>query len=708
MHRQANVLIIMGGLVLGQAGCSRENPGAVSGFKFLSQNGGFHVESSPVALDCSRKLGLRIFLGKSGKWVTISASNELPAVTSLQAGGKNYSDFTLLASVAAEGENLAPWGKAHRIQATAQDTLHEIALTLNLEFPVRYPDVIVITSEVKNLKSQAITLDLINQASLDLSPGLSPKVPDDVLFWSLQGGGYKWGQDFVLPVRARFTQDNYTGPKGQGNGGGMPFVDLWRPEMGVAVASLEPRPSLTWVPVNVTPQGQARVRITTRPSVEIPSGGVYTPPPAMVIVHERDFYDPMVRYREVMGDFGVSTVNHFVPDDYAAAWCTWGYQRTFTVQEIDQKMSQMKVMGMKELILDDGWFDLFGNWEPTKKKFPRGETDMKALIHKAHSEGLTFRLWWSPGSADPGSTIDKQHPDWFILDKEGHREKASWNAYYLCPAFKPVQESVRSLVERFVKQWGVDSFKLDGTDINHAPLCYNTAHHHARPEESFEQWPALFRDIREMTMAIKPDFRIELCPCGITPSFQLGTTFEQPVTSDPTDTQVTHRVKFLKAWFGPRAPVLEEYVGLLGQKEPNGKPYGFRVELFPRAIGTGAVVSTFSPELNNLHSQWTAIYNQRRLSEGDYLNLYDVGWDNPEGHVIRKEQKLYYGFFTRVPGEDFSGNIVLHGLSSGRYRVTDYVKNQVIGEVAGPEAKIGTTFHDSLLLVADQIQTSGM
>ena len=180
------------------------------------------------------------------------------------------------------------------------------------------------------------------------------------------------------------------------------------------------------------------------------------------------------------------------------------------------------------------------------------------------------------------------------------------------------------------------------------------------------------------------------------------------MTSDPTDTQVTHRVKFLKAWFGPRAPVLEEYVGLFGQKEPNGKPYGFRVELFPRAIGTGAVVSTFTPELNNLHSQWTSIYNQRRLSEGDYLNLYDVGWDNPEGHVIRKEQKLYYGFFTRVPGEDFSGNIVLHGLSSGRYRVTDYVKNQVIGEVAGPEAKIGTTFHDSLLLVADQIQTSGM
>jgi len=40
--------------------------------------------------------------------------------------------------------------------------------------------------------------------------------------------------------RSLFSQDNYTGPKGKGNGGGIPFVDLWRPEMGVAVALLDP------------------------------------------------------------------------------------------------------------------------------------------------------------------------------------------------------------------------------------------------------------------------------------------------------------------------------------------------------------------------------------------------------------------------------------------------------------------------------------
>jgi alpha-galactosidase len=707
MRERAIVLFEIVVLVLGLVSCSRGRPGAVSGFKFVSQDGGFRVESSQLALECGRDLGLRAYLRKNGRWVTISSDREASAVTSVRIAGKDLSKLTLVSAGIAETNASTLFGEARRVSAVAQDPSHALAVTLTLDFPTRYPDVVVITSEVKNLTPQALTIEEVNQALLALSPGFTPKAVDEALFWSLQGGGYKWGVDYILPVRAGFTQDNYSGPKGQGNGGGFPFADLWRPEMGVAVALLEPKPSLVWVPVNVSAQGQAQVRVVTRPSVEIPSGGTYTAPPAMVAVHEGDFYEPVVRYRQLMGDLGVATVNHFEPDDYAAAWCTWGYQRTFTVRDILEKMPQMKAMGMKELILDDGWFTRFGDWEPTPKKFPRGEPDMKALIDKAHAQGLTFRLWWSPGSADPGSTIDKQHPDWFILDSQRRREKASWNAYYLCPAYKPVQEFTRGLVERFVKRWGVDGFKIDGTDLNHAPLCYNPAHHHARPEESFQQWPGLFRQIRETALSVRPDFRIELCPCGITPSYQLGTAFEQPVTSDPSDAQVTQRVKFLKAWFGPHAPVLEEYVGLFGQKEPNGTPYTFRVELYPRAIGTGAVVSTFSPVLNQTHAEWTAIYNQRRLAEGEYLNLYDVGWENPEGHVIRKGQSLYYAFFTRVPGGGFNGKIALRGISSAHFRVVDYVHNHVFGKVTGPEANVSVSFRDSLLLLVEPVSTPG-
>lgn len=710
-------------LILGSASCTPSCRLGVSGFHLVQQGGGFRVETSRLAVECDRDLGLRLFLKKDGRWATISSSGGLPAVTSVRAGGNTFAGLKLVrpaeATVVAAGGGRdgpardvhqkvsSPFGEAHRVVAFGRDPSNSLGVYLILDFPTRYPDVVVIASRVINLAAQSLTIDEISQASLALSPSAAPRGADEDLFWSLQGGGYKWGGDYILPLRAGFSQDNYTGPKGNGNGGGFPFVDLWRPEMGVAVALLEPQPALAWVPVNVTVQGQAEVDVLTRPSAAIPPSETYQAPPVMVAVHAGDFYDPVVRYRQLMSDLGVAPLNHFSPDDYAPAWCTWGYQRTFTLPDIYQKMDQMKTMGMRELILDDGWFTRFGDWEPAPQKFPRGEADMKALVDRAHTEGLKFRLWWSPGSADPGSSIDKQHADWFILDSQGKREKASWNAYYLCPAYKPVQDFTRGLVERFVRGWGVDSFKLDGVDLNHAPLCYNPAHHHAHAEESFAEWPALFREIGETARAIRPDFRIELCPCGITPTYQLATAFEQPVTSDPFDYQVTERVKFLKAWFGPTAPVLEEYVGLFGQKEPNGTPYTFRVELYPRALGTGAVISTFSPVLGQSHAEWTAIYNQQGLAYGEYLNRYDIGWDNPEGHVIRKGRRLYYAFFTRLPGGEFNGNISLRGLSRERYRVVDYVHHHDFGEVRGPNPTLTVGFHDSLLLRVEPLSPPG-
>jgi len=250
--------------------------------------------------------------------------------------------------------------------------------------------------------------------------------------------------------------------------------------------------------------------------VEIPSAGTYAPSPVMVTVHAGDFYDPVVRYRALMGDLGVPTVSHFEPNDYAAAWCTWGYQRTFTVQDIPPKMSQMKAMGMKELILDDGWFDRFGDWNPTRKKFPRGDSDMKALIDKAHTEGLTFRLWWSRDrrTRGPRSTGDIPTGSFWPRTGTGRRLVGipTTSARLIGPWRRPCGPggTLRQAV-------GGGQFQLDGTDLNHAPLCYNPAHHHTRPEESFEQWPELFRQIRATAMAIRPDFRIELCPVGSRP-----------------------------------------------------------------------------------------------------------------------------------------------------------------------------------------------
>jgi alpha-galactosidase len=646
---------------------------------------GFRAEGARIAVESSRGLGFRVFLNKQGRWITLSARRPAPAV-SLRAGGQLLEGFSI-SSVTAQKDRV-----------TVEAARGTMALELSMDFPALYPDVVVLRSRFTNRAQAATVIDEVNQGGLDLV--VREARPGAPLFWSLQGGGYKWGADFILPLDAGFQQDNYTGPKGNGNGGGFPMVDLWRPEMGVAVALLETKPALAWVPVVVS-SGGARVHVTTRPSARIAPGESYSPAAVMIAAHTGDFYDAMVRYRELMDDLGVRVVKEYEPDDYAPAYCTWGYQRKFTMDEVLAKLPQMRQMGMTDFILDDGWFDLFGNWLPTPQKFPGGVADLEAAIARVHAAGRKFRLWWSPGSADPGSEIDRRHPDWFILDKSGRREKASWNAWYLCPAYAPVREAMLQLVRRFVLEWRVDAFKSDGTDLNHAPLCYNPAHHHARPEESFEQWPDLMRAIREEARRLKPGFRVELCPCGITPTFQLAAAMEQPTDSDPYVHQVTLRTKFLKAMFGPRAPVLQEYVGVEVNRAPD-KPSG--VDIYPRALGTGEVLSTFTTKLGPRNARWTEIYNRHRPAEGEYLNLYDIGWEAVEGHAIRKADKLYYGFFSRTPGDDYTGRIELRGLQAGRrYRVTNYAENLVLGEVAGPSGALAVSFHDALLLVAEPL-----
>ena len=89
-----------------------------------------------------------------------------------------------------------------------------------------------------------------------------------------------------------------------------------------------------------------------------------------------------------------------------------------------------------------------------------------------------------------------------------------------------------------------------------------------------------------------------------------------------------------KALRGDDFPVLEEYNGVLAGP------------LYQLTIGTGGVPGTFSTYLDSYHEKWQTIYHRYQLSRGQYLNLYDIGFDYPEAHVIKKDNKFYYAFYT--------------------------------------------------------------
>ena len=76
---------------------------------------------------------------------------------------------------------------------------------------------------------------------------------------------------------------------------------------------------------------------------------------------------------------------------------------------------------------------------------------------------------------------------------------------------------------------------------------------------------------------------------------------------------------------------------------------------------------------------WITLYNEKRLPEGQYRGeLYDIGFDRPEAHVVAKDGRLYYAFYA----DRWHGPVELRGLGGGRYSVTDYWNDRTLGVVS--------------------------
>ncbi len=135
-------------------------------------------------------------------------------------------------------------------------------------------------------------------------------------------------------------------------------------------------------------------------------------------------------------------------------------------------------------------------------------------------------------------------------------------------------------------------------------------------------------------------------------------------------------------------------------------------EDFASTVGVGAVISTkftwpadpkpkdsflLTPERERLWAKWIALYNERQLPRGIYRGeLYDIGFDRPEAHVVESAGRLYYAFYA----PHFDGSVALRGLDSRRHRVRDYFNDRELGEVSGTQQRLQVAFEQFLVLEA--------
>lgn len=669
-------------------------------------------------------------------------SLETPAqdATKIFVDGKEYSLATL-DLVHAEVRNamgkLGSLGK--EVVIRGKGPIADLDETLTLQVYDNFPNLVLLSMQLRNSGSKEVSLDQVTLQKHSFDASLvDPRIAAHEM-WTFQGSSLKWGKDEVFAMPAKFSQQNPFGApvktKDDLVGGGIPVIAFWTREVGEAIGHVETLPLALSVPVETEKNGrvEAAVRIPARASLK--PGDVFSTPRTFLTIYSGDFFKPLSIWSAVIDKEGLAKPRNN-NEDYAVSWCGWGYEFGVTPKQMLDTIPELKKLGIHWATLDDGWFSNYGDWNPRAPAF--AGNDLQNMVKKFHDQGINVQLWWLPLAVEDGhfgyggrkyvvSDVVKEHPDWLILDKQGKPARMARNLATLCPALPEVQTYYKHVTNRFIRDWDFDGHKLD--NIYTTPLCYNPKHHHKSPYDSVYAMGEVYKIIFETTRALKPESVTQSCPCGTPPSLAWLRYMDQAVTADPVGSiQVRRRVKMYKALLGPHAAVYGDHVELTRISKANSDDEQDIGDDFASTLGTGGVLGTkftwpdYGPKFKNVYlnqdkeahwEKWIALYNQKMLSKGNFLDLYVHGYDVPEAYAIEKDGQMFYAFYapgdasgtkTNSLAKQWSGEVELRGLAAKTYRVTDYVHNRDLGTVSGPTTKLRVEFSDSLLLEASPTQ----
>jgi alpha-galactosidase len=596
-----------------------------------------------------------------------------------------------------------PLGRGRRLRMVGLAD-SQVEKTTTVELFESYPGLAIYRVSYRNLSPAAISTRSWTNSELHL-PAAQARATgsgeSDPPFWSFCGSTHADRRDWVQPVKPGFDQQNFMGMESADYGGGTPIVDVWRRDCGIAIGHLELTPRPVSLPVSCHDAG-VDLAIVSPLERTLQPGEKFDTHETFVATHTGDYFTVLNSYRRIMAARGLASP-HPPQSAYEPIWCAWGYERDCTLQLIEDTLPKVKELGLRWAVIDDGWQAAIGDWRTNPQKYPRGATDMKQLVRNIRSQGLKPRLWFAPLAAAPGSDLLHDHTDMLLLAKDGAPQNISWwNSFYLCPAYEKTVTSTLELVRKFIGEWGYEGLKIDGQHLNAVAPCYNPAHRHARPEESTQKLQDFFQAIYQTATKLNPEAVVELCPCGTSYSFFNFRSFNQAPASDPESSwQVRHKGKTLKALMGPSAAFAGDHVEL----SEGGSD-------FASTVGIGGIVSTkftwprdpkpkdsflLTPAKEAIWHKWIGLYNERQLPLGTYRGeLYDIGFDKPETHVIEKSGRFYYAFYAR----EFSGPVRLRGLANGHYRVRDYFHGRELGKVSGEQSSLPIAFQNFLLLEA--------
>ncbi|MGN0854591.1 MAG: glycoside hydrolase family 36 protein [Kiritimatiellia bacterium] len=194
-------------------------------------------------------------------------------------------------------------------------------------------------------------------------------------------------------------------------------------------------------------------------------------------------------------------------------YSTWyNFHQDVTDKAVEAELALAARLGMKTVILDDGWqtddtnrgYAFCGDWKVSPRRFP----DMRAHVEKVHGMGLKYMVWYSVPFVGHKSQNFSRFRGKYL------NEDCGMGTAVLDPRFPEVRKFLIDTYVQAMKDWNLDGFKLDfidafrfkgwagdpaekdgyaGRDILSVPLAVDR----------------LMQDVRAALVAIKPEVLLE-------------------------------------------------------------------------------------------------------------------------------------------------------------------------------------------------------
>lgn len=205
---------------------------------------------------------------------------------------------------------------------------------------------------------------------------------------------------------------------------------------------------------------------TTGEVITVPRGGSATLE-TLALIAGADPAGGLQRYATEVGRRTSPLREEAVVDP--TGWWSWNvfFDKVTEQQIVDHAAflrDELAPQGFKLVELDDGYEQLWGEWEATDpSRFPSG---LAGLSQKVRASGLSVGLWLAPFLVDETAALAKNHPDWFVRDPQTGKPLrhaqlgVRGTALVLDPTHPGAAAHLRDLFGRLHKA-GFSLFKLD-------------------------------------------------------------------------------------------------------------------------------------------------------------------------------------------------------------------------------------------------------